>query len=169
MPDLLAHALIAYGVCTVLSWRYGWIGPAYVTAGMAGAFVPDLAKGEILVHSFTVADVLGVPFDWFALHTAGGVLVSILIGVALVADGERRRVALLLGLGALTHLVADALLRSASGRSYPLLWPLTEYAPPTPGLYLSTEPGPTIAAAAFALVAWGVDRWGVPRWRHADG
>jgi len=158
MPDLLAHALIAYALATLLALKYDWLSPTYVTVAMAGAFVPDLAKAHLLVSSTTVESLLGLPFDWFALHTAGGTLLSILVGVTVVERNERRRVAALLALGAASHLVADALLLNASGRSYAVLWPLTQYHPPTPGLYLSTEPGPTIATAATALLAWYVVR-----------
>lgn len=85
MPDLLAHALIAYTICTLLSWRYGWITPTYVTVGMAGAFIPDLATIDLIVSGELVEEMLGIPFDWFALHTAGGTLVSIAIGGLLTA------------------------------------------------------------------------------------
>lgn len=158
MPDLLAHALIAYTLATLLALRYDWLSPTYVTVAMAGAFVPDLAKAHLLVPGTTVGSLLGLPFDWFALHTAGGAVLSVLVGVTVVAQDERRRVAALLALGAASHLVADALLLKASGRSYAVLWPLTQYHPPTPGLYLSTEPGPAVAAAAAALLSWYVVR-----------
>jgi len=159
MPDLLAHALVAYAIATVLSWRYGWLTPPYVTAVVAGAFVPDLAKAELVVSSSRVAALLGVPFDWQALHLGGGVLLSILAGVLVVASGARRLAALALGLGAGSHLVLDALLRTPSGYSYPVLWPLAAVRPPTPGLYLSTEPWPTAAAAGLAAAAYVATRW----------
>lgn len=152
MPDLLAHALLAYAVCALLSWRYDWLGPRYVTVGMAGAFVPDLAKADLLVPDALIEATVGLPFDWSALHTAGGVLVSIAIGALLVAPAHRRRAVALLSVGAVSHLVADALLLTPSGRSYAVLWPLLRYQPPTPGLYLSTEVTPTVVAAAFAAV-----------------
>jgi hypothetical protein len=129
MPDLLAHALIAYTLATLLSWQYEWLSPSYVTVAMAGAFVPDLAKISLLVPSTRVESVLHLPFDWFALHTLGGSLVSIAIGVVLVTRADRRRVAGLPGLGAASHLLANALLLSPSGRSYPLLWPLSSIHP----------------------------------------
>jgi hypothetical protein len=159
MPDLLAHALIAYTVGRVLSWRYTWLSPAYVTVVMAGAFIPDLTKIKLVVPSHTVAHLLGIPFDWGALHTVGGALVAIGIGVIAVAPRERLRVGLLLGLGAASHLLADALLITPSGRSYAILWPLTRYHPPTPGLYVSTQPEPTIVAGLGASVVWLVSRY----------
>ncbi|MFB6160962.1 MAG: metal-dependent hydrolase [Haloferacaceae archaeon] len=154
MPDLLAHALLAYAVARLLAWRVDWLTPGYTTVAMAGAFVPDLAKAELLVPSARVESLLAVPFDWFALHTGGGTLVAVLVGGVLVGADERRRVLGLLGLGAATHLLADALLLSPSGRSYAVLWPLTRYHPPTPGLYLSTDPTPTVVAALVAAVVW---------------
>lgn len=154
MPDLLAHALVAYTAALMLSWRLKWITPAYTTVAMAGAFIPDLTKIRLLIPSSHIEHVLGIPFDWFAIHTTGGSIVAILIGMTIVAPQERKRVGLLLGLGAATHLIADALLFTATGRSYAIFWPLTRYHPPTPGLYLSTQPQPTIIAAAAALTVW---------------
>ena len=152
MPDLLAHALIAYSLALALSWRYGWISSEYLTIAMAGAFIPDLAKAALVLPSPVIERALGTPFDWFALHTTGGVLVSIALGSLVVAPGERRRVVPLLTLGAASHLLADALLLTPSGRSYAVLWPLTRYHPPTPGLYLSTRPEPMIGALGVAII-----------------
>ena len=151
MPDLLAHALIAYTLGRLLSWRIDWLTPGYITVVMAGAFIPDLTKIDLLVPSGAIHQLLGVPFDWGALHTAGGALIAIAIGVVVVTPRERVRVGFLLVLGVASHLLADALLINPSGRSYAILWPLTRWHPPTPGLYLSTEPTPTIVAAIFAL------------------
>jgi hypothetical protein len=160
MPDLLAHALAAYALGTALSWRYGWLTSAYVTVTMAGAFVPDLVKVRLVVHQSAVAELLGRPFSWDPLHYLGGVVLSVLVGVLLVAPGGRRRarVLALLSAGAATHLFLDALLRTPSGRAYAVFWPLTELRPPTPGLYLSTEPWPTFFFGLVALAVWYVDR-----------
>ena len=121
---------------------------------MAGAFIPDMTKIKLLIPSDQVVALLGLPFSWSALHTAGGALIAILIGVTLVSTAERKRVFVLLSLGAVSHLVADALLLNPSGRSYAVLWPLTRYHPPTPGLYLSTQPEPMIVAFVGAVVVW---------------
>lgn len=154
MPDLLAHAFIAYAVCTTLAWRYDWISPAYVTVGMAGAFIPDMTKMVLVIPNAAVEQALGLPFDWSGVHTLGGAIVGVAIGVVLVSDRERRRVAALLALGAATHLVADALLLKPTGHSYAVLWPLTRWHPPTPGLYLSTQPWPMVVMAAVAAGTW---------------
>ena len=158
MPDLLSHTFIAYTICTFLALHYEWLTPQYVTIGMAGAFIPDLAKITLVLENATIENLLGVPFDWFGLHTLGGVVVSVCIGVALATAAERKRVGALLALGAASHLTADALLLKASGRSYPIFWPLTEYVPPTPGLYLSTDLWPSLVTGALAVTAWYVVR-----------
>ena len=154
MPDLLSHAFIAFTLCTLLGLRYPWLTHQYVTVGMAGAFIPDIMKVYLLVDSATVGNLLGVPFDWSAIHTLGGATVAVLIGVTIVPSDERRRVAGLLVLGAASHLVADALLLKASGHSYPVLWPLTGYYPPTPGVYHSTDPWMSVVTGGLALASW---------------
>jgi hypothetical protein len=160
MPDLLAHAFVAYALASVLSWRYEWLGPPYVTVMMVGAFVPDLRKVGLFVDQRVVESLLGVPFSWDPLHYFGGVLVSTVLGgfVLAPAGQARRRTLALLSLGATSHLLLDGLIRTPTGRSYPVFWPLTEFQPPTPGLYLSTEPWPTLAAGAVALVVWYLTR-----------
>jgi pimeloyl-ACP methyl ester carboxylesterase len=159
MPDLLAHALLAYSLGTLLSLRYAWLTPQYVTVVMAGAFVPDLTKIRLLVPSGQVQELLGIPFDWAALHTGGAAMVAVLVGSMVVPPAQRRRVTALLTLGAASHLTADALLLTSTGRSYAVFWPLTQYHPPTPGLYLSTSPIPTVLAAALAAVVWYAVRY----------
>lgn len=154
MPDLLTHALVMYIAVTVASWRVEWLTPAYVTVAMMGAMIPDTTKIRLLMPSHRVESALGIPFDWFALHTLGGSLVSVLIGAVLVPQEYRTRVVSLLALGAASHLLLDALLVNPSGRSYALLWPLTAYHPPTPGLYLSTDRWPALVAGALAALVW---------------
>lgn len=152
MPDLLTHVLVAYAAATVASWRYEWLGPPYVTVAMMGAMIPDMTKVRLLVPSYRVESLLGVPFDWFALHTAGGSVVAVLVGTLLVPSRQRRRVFVLLALGAASHHLLDLLLINPSGHSYAVLWPLTGYEPPTPGFYLSTDRWPTLTSGALALL-----------------
>lgn len=158
MPDLLSHVFLAYTVATLLSWRYGWLDRAAVTAVLVGAVVPDLTKVRLLVTSWQMSEWLGVPFSWSGLHTLGGTLVAVLVGGLLVRSRHRRHALLALGLGSASHLVADALFRRPSGHSYSVLWPLTRYQPPTPGLYLSTELWPVVATGALALGAYLLTR-----------
>jgi len=72
MPDLLTHALIGYIIATTASFRYDWLTPPWVTICMMGTFIPDLTKIKLVVSSYQIEQFLGVPFDWFALHTVGG-------------------------------------------------------------------------------------------------
>lgn len=165
MPELLAHALIAYAAARGASLRWRWLARPYVTAAMAGAFVPDVVKVRILLPSGQVSGLLGVPFAWEGLQTVGAAALFVLVGAMLVAPRVRRRATLALGLGAATHLLADALLRFPSGRAHPVLWPLTRWHPPAGGLLLSTEPHGTVGAAGLAIAAWAACR----RWGSRDG
>ena len=154
MPDLLTHALVAYTLAVGLSVRYQWLTPPYVTVAMMGAFIPDLTKIRLLVPSWQLEAWLGLPFDWGALHTVGGTLVSVLIGVAVVRHTDRRRVFGLLAVGASSHLVLDSLLAFPAGRMKFVLWPLTTYRPVFDGLFLSTDRWPVVVAAGLAASAW---------------
>ena len=154
MADLLTHVLVAYILAVLFSFRYDWITPSMVTVAMLGAVVPDLAKIGLVVPNARVKSLLGLPFDWWALHMLGGTLVAITIGALLTGPAYRRRVFLLLALGAVSHHVLDALLINPSGYSYALLWPLTTYHPPTPNLYLSSDRWPALASAIVAIVVW---------------
>jgi membrane-bound metal-dependent hydrolase YbcI (DUF457 family) len=158
MPDLLTHALLAYTIARALSLHYQWLDGSDVTVGMAGAFIPDIAKIMLVVPGDHVGAILGMPFSWIGIHTLGGTLVGVLVGSALAAPADRRRATALLALGASSHLVADALLHKAAGHSYPLLWPLSTYAPPTPGLYHSADLWTIPAAGAAALLVTLLER-----------
>jgi uncharacterized protein (TIGR03382 family) len=158
MPDMLAHALVGYVLGRVLSWRHDRLGTPHVTAVMVGTFVPDMVKVKLVADPVVASGALGLPFSWSPLHTAGGVLLSILVGALVALPRERRRVLGLLAVGAGSHLFLDALLRTPTGRSYAVLWPLTRYRPPTPGLSLSTEPWPAAVAGVAAAAVWLVHR-----------
>jgi membrane-bound metal-dependent hydrolase YbcI (DUF457 family) len=159
MPDLLAHAFLAYALLRALSWRYDWLRTPYVTAGMAGAFIPDIVKIQLLLPSPIVEATLGIPFSWSPIHRLGGTVICVLIGAVLVDETRRRKTLLVLSLGAASHLLADAFLTKASGRSFAILWPLTRWQPPTPRLYLNTQPEPTIVTGVVAALVWGVSLW----------
>ncbi|WP_135303754.1 metal-dependent hydrolase [Haloarcula amylovorans] len=158
MPDLLTHVLLAYALATLLAYRHAWLTPAFVTLSMVGALVPDLDHISMIIPPTTVEALLGVPFAWGGLQTGGVVLLVILVGTVLVEPGERRRAFAMLALGASTHLFTDALIRVTDGRSQSVFWPLTRYQPPSPGLYLSTDIWPLVAATTLAAVAWYVVR-----------
>lgn len=156
MPDLLAHVLFAYGVCMLLSLHYEWISPQYRTIGMLGALVPDIYKVYLLIPDATVESLVGIPFNWFALRTGGGVVVAVVLAaMVFVPDHQRRAISVLL-IGAVSHLVADLFLATPTGQSFPILWPLTSTRPVTPNLYQSTQPTVTVVFAVFAFVTFAV-------------
>lgn len=156
MPDLLTHTLIAFTICTLLRLRYGWLDFQYVTVGMAGAFIPDVAKIDLLIDGSLVAVLIGRPFSWFGIHTLGGAFVLLVVGVVLATSEERKRIGVLLAVGVASHLLADAMLFKVSGQSFPIFWPVTQYQPPTPGLYHSTDIWPSIVMSGIAVSTWFV-------------
>lgn len=156
MPDLLTHVLVCYVLATLLSFRYDWLTPAFVTVAMLGALVPDLTKIALLIPSAQVETFLGIPFAWRAIHMFGGTLVAITIGALLTSQKHRRRVFLLLALGAASHHILDAFLINPSGYSYAIFWPFTTYNPPTPNLYLSSDRWPALVLGMLAVTVWYV-------------
>lgn len=159
MPDLLSHAFLAYIILRPLSWWSDWLTTPYITAGMAGALIPDIVKIKLVIPAPAVEATLEIPFSWGPLATLAGASICVLIGGVLVDQRRRKKTLLVLSTGAVSHLTADALLINASGRSYSVLFPLTRWQPPTPGLYLSTQPEPTIVTGILAAIIWGVSIW----------
>ena len=158
MAELLTHVLAAYILATALSWHYGWIDPRYVTIAMAGAITPDLSRFDLLIPAEWIEATFGLPFSWGAFHTLGGTTFVVAIGTLLVPRRYRLRVFAMLMLGALSHHALDLLLLNPSGHSYAVFWPATQYHPPSPGLYLSTDRWPALVAGLVAAVVWAVDR-----------
>lgn len=154
MTDVFTHVLVGYILGTLLSIRFDWLTPQFVTICMLGATVPDLTKIQLLVSSEQVEVLLGVPFDWYALHTIGGSVLVVSAGTFLVGRDYRKAVFGLLLLGALSHLCLDALLLNPSGYSNMFLFPITSYNPPTPGLYLSSDRWPALVAGTLAIAVW---------------
>jgi membrane-bound metal-dependent hydrolase YbcI (DUF457 family) len=156
MPDLFTHILVGYVLATLLSMRYEWLTPQYVTVAMLGALVPDLTKIKLLVPSTQVESLLGIPFDWFAIHTLGGALVAVTIGAFTTTPDRRKYIFALLLLGAISHLILDSFLLKASGYSNILFWPFIQRGIPTPGLYLSSDRWPALVTGLLAVLVWYV-------------
>ena len=154
MADLLTHVLAGYVIGMLLAFRFAWIGRPEVTLVMIGAATPDLNRLRLIVHESTIEAAFGVPFDWSALHYLGGNLVVLCIGALLIAPEWRRRAFVLLLLGAASHHVLDLLLLTATGHTYPVLWPLTEYHPPAGMVYRSTDQWPVLVAGGAAALVW---------------
>ncbi|MCU4741637.1 hypothetical protein [Natronoglomus mannanivorans] len=68
MPDILTHILVGFSIGTVLSFRYQWVSPEYVTPVMIGALSPDFTKIARVVSDRTVSSLLGMLFSWGAFH-----------------------------------------------------------------------------------------------------
>ena len=160
MPDVLTHVLVGYCLGTLLRRFDDRLRPAHVTLVMLGALSPDLVKIRILLPGAAVDALLAVPFSWDPLHTLGGSVIVVGLGALLVGPDQRRLALALLAVGALSHHALDLLLRTASGYTYPVLWPLTQYQPPAGGLYLSSDRWPAVVAGGVAAVLWAGTRSG---------
>lgn len=154
MADLLTHVLIGYVLATYCSFRYAWIGPRMVTVAMVGSTIPDLYRISLLIDNQTIAQLLGVPFNWFGFHTLGGSLATAIVGVALVRHEYRIRVFLLLTLGAASHMLLDSFLVRPTGVTGPLFWPFIREGLPVPGFYLSTDRWPAVVSGVTAAIVW---------------
>jgi hypothetical protein len=158
MADLLTHVLVAYVALTVASWRVERITSPWVAVGMCGAAIPDLVKVDIVADSATVETALGVPFTWSAVSTLGGVvLVAGAIALAF-GDRHRRRAFAALVAGGSLSLVVDGLRVYADGHTGPWLYPFTWWRPPTPSLYVTSDPRVLVAALLVAGAVFAVDR-----------
>lgn len=80
------------------------------------------------------------------------------IGALLTPARYRWPVAAMVALGALSHHALDLLLITPSGYSYSVFWPLTQYQPPMPNIYLSSDRWPALVAGILAAIVWLVDR-----------
>ena len=152
MTDVLTHALAGYIIGMVLSFRVSWLRAPFVTAVMVGALLPDFTKVSLVLSSSRVESILGTPFDWFALHTPFGVILTAGIGSLLVSGDNRGRVFILLLVGAASHIFLDSLLMSPSRFSYVLFWPFRVVLVPLPMYILSSDRWPAVVAAVIALI-----------------
>jgi hypothetical protein len=160
MADLLATVLVAYVLLTVTGWWIEWLGPRWVVIGMGGACIPDLQKIDILFDADTVSAVLGIPFTYGVTSTLGGVL---LLSGAITLLFERRwwrRVYTLLVIGGGVHIILDGLRVWADGKASQWLFPLLpSYRPPTPSLYVTSDPRVPALVIAVSLLVFAVDRY----------
>lgn len=161
MTELLSHVLLAYTVFTIASWRVEWLTQRWVAVGMIGSLLPDLNRIGLFVTDTAIEATLEVPFGIGAIHTLGGVVLFAAIGSLVIADHLKTTFGLLLA-GGLSHLIVDSLKVWVDGAASAWLYPLSWYRPPTPGLYMSSDPRVLavvgIAAVGVALVDRGVIR-----------
>ncbi|MHB9288034.1 hypothetical protein ACKVMT_13445 [Halobacteriales archaeon Cl-PHB] len=167
MADLLTHVLVAWSLLTVASWWLDWLDARWIPVGVGGVIIPDLVKLDLLLDADAVEAALGIPFSWGYLGSLGGVVLT--AGAVTMAFDRCwwRRVYSLLVVGGSSALILDGLRAYADGRASFWLFPvLPSYRPPTPSLYVSSDPIVPALALALALVVLGVDRWVVaePTW-----
>jgi hypothetical protein len=148
VTDLLTHVLVAYALATLLARRTDRLDARHVPLATVGAVVPDAAKLHLLLGDTTT--LFGTELSWYALQTVGGIAALVGLCALAVERAERRAAALALAGGATVHLLLDLGVTRVDGRAPPYLYPLTWWGVPSPGLYLSSDPWPSLAALALA-------------------
>lgn len=157
VADLLSHVLIAYALLTAASWLIEPLTHRWVAVGMGGAAIPDLVKLELLVDEGVIQRTLDIPFEYDPIGSLAGVL--LIAGViTLLFTHERRRVYTLLVTGGTLSLVGDGLRAYADGHAsfwlYPFWW-----RPPTPSLYVTSDPRVLASTLVVAVAVALVDRY----------
>lgn len=118
MPDWITHVLVAWTICTVLSFKFKQFNPANTAICMAGALIPDVYK-------------IVIPLEYLGIY-AGNYIAPfhMPVGSLIIASifslffKEQKIVLLFLLLGVLTHYMLDLLLTNLSGGIY-LLYPFS--------------------------------------------
>jgi len=165
MADLLAHVLVAYALMTALSWRIERIKPRWTAVVMGGAVIPDLVKIQLLLKAHVVEETVGIPFDYAAVSTLGGVL--LIAGVISIAFQRRywRRAYGCLVVGGIMSLVVNGLRAFADSHSTAWLYPLTWWRPPTPSLYVTSDYRVTALVVAVAALVTAIGMSVLDRFR----
>lgn len=160
MADLLTHVLFVYIILTVSSWYVDML-RSYVSVAMIGAVIPDLAKIRLVLGSDAIEAALNVPFSWFPVHRAGGILAVAGLGSLFFIRTHRLRGFVGLCFGASTGLLLDTLVIRANGVVPPYLYPFSWWQPPSLDLYLSSDVWPALVVIPLAVGVWWVDRFRV--------
>jgi hypothetical protein len=157
MADLLTHVLVPYILLTALGWVVD-VPEQMIPVAMGGAAIPDLVKINIIVDADLVSGILGVPFSFSSISSlAGVVLISGVIALSFGDDCRRSAYGFLL-FGGATALVFDGLRVFADGAAGFWLYPLW-VRPPTPNLYVTSDPTVAVVAVITALVVGLLDRY----------
>lgn len=120
MPDWITHILAAWMICTILSFKYKQINPAYTVVCMVGALIPDIYKITIPLG------VMGIHAENFfmPLHLPMGSLITASIFTLFFKEQKKLVLSLLL-LGVATHYTLDLLLINLNGGMimlFPFSW-----------------------------------------------
>jgi len=157
MADLLTHVLVPFVLLTPLSWRFRWLTDRWIVLAMAGAAIPDLVKVGLVVDGRVIESITGLPFSYAPLATLGGVL-AVTAGLAVLFGDVRRRAFGYILLGGLTSLALDGMRVFADGHANFWLYPFVWWRPPTPSLYVTSDPRVTAVALAAAGLVFVLDR-----------
>lgn len=158
MADLLSTVLMTYAAFTVASWWVEGLDQRWVVVAMGGAAIPDLVKIGILVDARTIENALGIPFDYSPVASLAGVVVVAAIIALFFGERWRRTAYAVLITGGGFSLVIDGLRVYADGFANFYLYPLW-IRPPTPSLFVSSDPVVLVVALLVSGVAVAIDRW----------
>ncbi|OEC86068.1 MULTISPECIES: metal-dependent hydrolase [Methanobacterium] len=152
MPDWITHLLAAWMICTILSFKYKQINPAYTVVCMAGALIPDLFKVVIPLGfmGFKMENYL------MPVHLPIGSLIIACI-FTLFFKENRKLVLSLLVLGVMTHYALDLLLINLGG-GMALLFPLS-WTKWTLNIIPDDDLNITILAVGLTMVVYVVSSW----------
>lgn len=158
MADLLTHVLVAYVVLTVASWRVD-VPRRWVVVAICGAAMPDLVKAKVVFFDLLgVRSVFGVELAFAGFNRLGGVL--LMAGAVAAFFGSRwRRAYAFVAFGGLSSLLVDGLRVYADGRADFYLYPLTWWRPPTPSLYVTSDPRVLVTALTVSVAVFLADRY----------
>ena len=162
MAEWLTHVLLMYALGTVGTWKLDWLDSRWVAVAMIGAILPDLSRLYLIVPSELITQVTGLPFHWNGLHTVGGILFLAGIGaMVFVRPKDQKRAFLLLGTGALFHLVVDIPQTYADGLTITNLYffPITSWRMVTPGWYVPADRWVVVFGFLIAFPVFLLDRY----------
>lgn len=158
MADLLSTVFLTYAVFTAATWWLDGLDRHWVTVAMGGAAIPDLVKIDLVLEARTVERALGIPFDYAPLASLAGVIV--VAGIVALLFGEqwrRKAYAILIAAGGFS-LLLDGLRVYADGSASFYLYPIW-IRPPTPNLFVSSDPAVLVVALVVSVVTVAIDRW----------
>lgn len=158
MAEMLSTVLVTYAAFTIASWWIDGLDRRWIVVAMGGAAIPDLVKIRILVDADVIENAIGLPFDYSPVASVAGV--AVVAGIIALFFGEqwrRKAYTVLVAAGAFS-LVIDGLRVYADGFANFYLYPLW-IRPPTPGLFVSSDPAVLVVALAVCVVIFVIDRW----------
>lgn len=162
-------------------WPWGHLGFGYLLYRLGRRDRPEQAPALALAIGTQLPDLIDKPFAWTIPLLPNGrslghslvIWVPILLGLVALTDGRRRRIAIALAVGHLSHLAADALYPALEGQWYYvgfLGWPIVppvKYAHESTGilehfLTFQLTPYSSFELLLFALAALLWVRDGTP-------